>query len=264
MNRRSVDFDLEVGARVGLLVGRVDYSRMGTYRTAGIFRQNALLPLPGDFSFSEGAGLWLTGLTAMGGLRAGGVTPQSARAKRVLVTAASSGVGVMTLQAARAMGAETYAATTSPDKADKLASMADHVIVATAPDVLVDEVGRLTGGSGVDMAFDPVGFAYAQALAQTAATDGQVVVYGLLAGTDAPLDLRTMIFKDLGIHGFTVHRLLRNPDALEKIVATTLELATDGALRPVIAAEFGLEDAPQALVTMERNEHLGKIVLTVD
>jgi NADPH:quinone reductase-like Zn-dependent oxidoreductase len=257
-------FDLDVGCRVGLLVGRIDFARMGTYRTAGIFRRNALLPIPATFSFTDGAGLWLTGLTAIGGLRAGGLTSDSPPGQRVLVTAASSGVGVMTLQIARTLGATTFAATTSPAKVGALKALADHVIVASTPADLIDTVKQLTDGAGVDVAFDPVGFAYAPALMQTAAVDGHVVVYGLLSGTEAPLDLRTMIFKDLGVHGFTVHRLLRNPDALDEAVATIIRLADQGSLRPIIAHEIPFEQAPEALRLMERNEHLGKIVLTVD
>lgn len=258
------EFDLRVGDRVGLLVGRVDYRAMGTYRSAGIYPQNALLPLPESLSFAEGAGFWLVTLTAIGGLRAGGLTAESQAGKRVMVTAASSGVGVITLQAARTMGAETFAVTTSPAKAGRLEALADHVIVAANPEALVDEARRLTDGAGVDLAFDPIGFDYAPALMETAAVDGQVVVYGLLSGTEAPLDLRTMIFKDLGLHGYTVHRLLRDPDLLEASVNTALAMANEGAIRPLIAAEYAFDEAPDALAAMARNEHIGKIVVTVE
>jgi NADPH:quinone reductase-like Zn-dependent oxidoreductase len=256
--------DLRIGERVGLLVGRVDYSAMGTYRTAGVYPQNALLPLPKTLSFAEGAGFWLVTLTAIGGLRAGGLTATSDPGRRVLVTAASSGVGVITLQIARAMAAETFAVTTSPAKAERLQALADHVIVAENPDALVAEVKRLTDGRGVDIAFDPIGFDYAQALMETAAVDGHVVVYGLLSGTEAPLDLRTMIFKDVGVHGYTVHRLLRDPAVLESTVRTAVLLADQGAIRPLIASEYHFDEAPEALAAMARNEHIGKIVLTVD
>lgn len=257
-------FSFGVGDRVGLLVGRVDYSRMGTYRDLGVFRQNALLPLPDAISFAEGAGLWLTGLTAVGGLRVGGLTPESRPGRRVLVTAASSGMGVATLQAARAMGAETFAATTSPAKADHLGVLADHVIVAASASGLADEIDRLTEGSGVDLAFDPVGFDYAPALMQTAAVDGHVVFYGLLSGTEAELDLRAMIRKDLGVHGYTVHRLRRSPAVLDEVVGTVFRLADEGRMRPIIDRELPFAEAPQALRAMQRNDHLGKIVVMVE
>ena len=138
------------------------------------------------------------------------------------------------------------------------------MVVAPTPDTIVDAVKTATDGAGVDIAFDPVGFDYAPALMATAAVDGHVIVYGLLSGTDAPLDLRTMIFKDLALHGFTVHRLLRDPAALADVIATSLALADAGQIRPVIAHEYPFEEAPEALEAMARNEHFGKIVLTVD
>jgi NADPH:quinone reductase-like Zn-dependent oxidoreductase len=250
--------------RVGLMAGRLDYSSMGTYRTAGVYRQSALLPLPDDFTAAEGAAFWVAALTAVAGMAVGGLTTASAQGKRVLVTAASSGVGVVALQTARGMGAETIASTTSADKAEDLAALADHVVVARDPQAMVDAVQQTTGGSGVDLAFDPIGFAYAQALMQTAAAGGQVVFYGILAGTEAPLDLRSLILKDLAVHGFTVYRLQRDLKMLEQVVETALDLATRGSIRPLIADEFPFEKAPRALSEMARNRHLGKIVLSLE
>jgi NADPH:quinone reductase-like Zn-dependent oxidoreductase len=257
-------YEPAVGDRVGLMVGRIDHRRMGTYRTAGIYPQRTLLPVPDTLSAREGAGLFLTTLTAVAGLNVGNLTPASADGTRVLVTAASSGVGVVTLQAARAMGAVTIAATTSAAKADRLAQLADHVVVAPTPDALVEGVAAATGGAGVDLAFDPVGFDYAEALMQTAAQDGHVVVYGLLSGMEAPLDLRTMIFKDLGLHGFTVHRIQRDSELLDAVVGTMLSLAESGRLKPLIAECYPFDQAPMALEAMARNEHFGKIVLDVN
>ncbi len=256
-------YEPEVGDRVGLMVGRIDHRGMGTYRTAGIYPQRTLLPVPEALSAAEGAGFFLATLTAVAGLHAGCLTPETADGKKLLVTAASSGVGVVTLQAGRIMGAMTIAATTSADKAKRLEALADHVVVASSPEVMVKQIAEITGGSGIDLAFDPVGFDYAPALMQTAAQDGHVVFYGLLSGAEAPLDLRTMIFKDLGVHGFTVHRIQRDPELLDEVVGVTLGLAERGGLRPVIAERFSFEDAPAALEKMARNEHFGKIVLEV-
>jgi NADPH:quinone reductase-like Zn-dependent oxidoreductase len=255
---------LGVGDRAGLMVGRVDHRGMGAYRTHGLYPLQTLLPVPETLSAAEGAGLWLAALTAVAGLRTGGITQETADGKKVLVTAASSGVGVVTLQAARAMGAATIAATTSPEKAARLEELADQVVVATTPDAMVEGVDEFTGGTGVHCAFDPVGFDYAPALMRTAAQDGHVVVYGLLSGTEAQLDLRTMIFKDLGVHGFTVHRIQRDPALLEGVMSTILDLVESGDLRPLIADSFAFEEAPRALELMASNRHLGKIVLTVE
>jgi len=254
---------LGVGDHVGLLVGRIDHRGMGTYRTAGIYPQSTLLPLPENLSFPEGAGLWLNTLTALAGLDAGQVTPDNAENKTVLVTAASSGVGVVALQAARAMGAKTVASTTSKAKADQLGELADHVVVASNPDELVEGVGTATDDGGVDLAFDPVGYDYAAALLKTAAQDGHVVVYGLLAGTAASLDLHSMIFKDIGVHGFTVHRIHRRPGLADTMVRQALDLVEGGKLRPIVASTYDFEQAPEGLAALSRNQHFGKIVLEV-
>ena len=250
---------LQVGQRVGLMVGRVDYARVGSYRTAGVFPQRALLPCPERFTDSEAAGWWLGTLTALGALRLAGVQ----EGRRVLITAASSGVGVLAIRIARALGAETIASTTSPAKVEALRSVADHVVLTRTPAELPPQVAEITGGVGVDLAFDPVGHAYSQALFQCAAQDGHVVVYGLLAGSDAALDLRSMIFKDLAVHGYTVYRLQRHPDKLKQVIASALDLAANHDVRPIIAAEHPFEHAPQALAQMAENQHVGKIVVTV-
>ncbi len=249
----------EIGEKVGLMVGRVDHARMGTYRTVGLYPQRALLPSPDGFSDTEAAAWWLATLTALGGLRIGTL----GAGDRALITAASSGVGVMALQIARSLGAETIASTTTPEKVDPLRELADHVVLATAPGELGSAVQRLTNEAGADLVFDPVGYAYAEALLQCAAVDGRIVVYGLLAGAAPPLDLRTMILKDLAVHGYTVYRLQRDPAELAAVIGTALELARNGAARPVIAAEHPFEQVPEALAQLALNQHVGKIVVTV-
>jgi NADPH:quinone reductase-like Zn-dependent oxidoreductase len=255
---------LKVGSRVGLLVGRVDYAGMGSYRTVGCYPTDALLPVPDSFTDAEGAAFWLAALTAAGGLWTGGLRPDSPPGRRVLITAASSGIGVMALKIARSWGAHTLAATTSAEKREALEELADKVVVIGSPEDLAAGTKEGSEGRGVDVALDPVGFAYAEALFDAAAQDGQVVYYGLLAGKDAALDLRTMILKDLSVHGYTVYRLQRRPELLREIVELLLDLAAAGRITPRVAAEYPFDRAPDALAAMAQNRHLGKIVLNVD
>jgi NADPH2:quinone reductase len=116
----------------------------------------------------------------------------------------------------------------------------------------------------VDLAFDPVGFAYAEALFEAVAQDGHAVYYGLMAGAEAALDLRTMILKDMAVHGYTVYRLQRQPELLREIVELLLDLAAAGRITPRVAAEYPFDRAPDALAAMAENRHLGKIILNVD
>ncbi len=256
--------EFNVGQRVGLLVGRVDYAGMGTFRRHGIYPQAALVPWPDALTSDEAAGLWVAGLTSAGGLGAAGLRLDTAAGKNVAVTAASSGVGIAALQIARAWGARTLAITTSSSKVEALSAHADEVIHAHPDGDLAADLLTATGDHGVDVAFDPVGYANLPALFQAAAVDGHVVCYGIMAGTEAPFDLVSLLRKDLAVHGFTVYRLLRNAAKLQAAAATVQSLATTGALRPVVAATYSFADAPAALAAMATNQHLGKIVVTID
>jgi NADPH:quinone reductase-like Zn-dependent oxidoreductase len=255
---------LKVGSRVALQVGRVDFAGMGSYRSVGWYPVDALLPVPDSFSDAEAAAFWLAALTAAGGLWTGGLRPDSPPGRRVLITAASSGIGVMALKIARAWGAHTVAATTSAGKRGALEALADEVIVVGSPEELAARVKEATAGRGVDLAFDPVGFAYAEALFEAVAQDGHAVYYGLMAGAEAALDLRTMILKDMAVHGYTVYRLQRQPELLREIVELLLDLAAAGRITPRVAAEYPFDRAPDALAAMAENRHLGKIILNVD
>ena len=252
---------LREGDQVGLLVGRIDQGRQGSYRTAGVYSRSALLPLPKGFDGPRSAALWVNALTAVGGLRAGGLSPAGGAGKTVLVTAASSGVGLCALQVARAWGARTLAFTTSLSKRDALAAYADRVLVAGEAEHHGEAVLEASGGDGVDLAFDPVGFANADWLPRASAVDGQIVFYGIMAGTEAPLDLVSLLRKDLSVQGFTIYRLHRRPERLAEAVADVLTLADAGSLEPRVHSVYAFDEAPAALAALAENRHLGKIVL---
>jgi len=255
---------LKLGDRVVPLVGRVDFQAMGTYRDEGIYPQTALLPVPEKLHDVEAAGLWIAALTALGGWQTAGIDEEAASGKTVAVTAASSGVGIVALQIARAWGARTVAVTTSPEKEAALAAEADSVLVVPRGDGGGDGFGSALAeicGGGFDAAFDPVGYANAVSLYEAAGSGAQIVYYGIMAGSSAPLDMVALLRKNLGVHGYTIYRLFQPSGRLEGAVRTIQELVDSGDLRPRVAAEYALEEAPAALLAMNASEHLGKIVL---
>ena len=255
---------LAVGDRVVPLVGRVDFQAMGTYREEAIYPVGALLPVPDELSDAEGAGLWVAALTAIGGWNAAAIDRDRAPGKTVVVTAASSGVGLVALQIAKAWGARTVAVTTSPEKRAPLETEADRVLVVERSDGSGDGFGsRLAEicDGGFDAAFDPVGYANATSLYEAAGVGAQIVYYGIMAGRAAPLDLVALLRKNLGVHGYTVYRLFQPAGRLEGAVDSIRDLVAAGSIRPRVAAEYPLEQAPEALAAMARSEHAGKIVL---
>lgn len=262
--RPIVDLPLVPGTRVGFLVGRLDFVRTGTYRDYGVYPVAALLPVPDRLDDAAAAGLWIAALTAAGALRATGIDLERGSKRSVLITAASSGVGLVALQLARAAGCPTIAVTTHGNKAAALAPLADHVVVSPSPAGLPDAVRQVSGLEHVDVSIDPVGPANVAALTDLAATDGHVLYYGLLGYQEIPFDMRSLILKDMAIHGYTVHRLLREPGAAEAVVHQVMQLAESGAVAPAVAATHPFTEAQNALREMAENAHVGKLVLEVN
>lgn len=250
---------LEVGARVGLLPGRVDICGMGSYREAGLYEQSALAPVPDSFSDAEGAAYWMGILTMGGCLDMAGLTPDNTAGRKVLVTAATSSMGVVALKLAKAWGAETIATSRGAEKAKALEAIADHVVVCSSSDELVAGVKEAVGEQGVDCALDPVGPDFYPGLFEATATGGQIVSYELMTGPVGNVPIATLMIKDQSLHGFTIFRVHKTPGLLDTLIGQGLQFADQA--RPLVAKTFPLDEAPQALEELAAANHVGKIVL---
>jgi NADPH:quinone reductase-like Zn-dependent oxidoreductase len=98
--------DLKVGARV---VGGTDFSRkqLGSYATEVVVRDDQCAVLPPNVSFEDAACLPIPGATALRAFSVASLAQIPRGEAKVLVLGASGGVGLVTLQAARGMGART-------------------------------------------------------------------------------------------------------------------------------------------------------------
>src|SRR3954464_5131168 len=115
--------------------------------------EDQVLSLPEKLSFEEGAafpvnyGTAYAALVVMGGLKEG---------ERVLIHAAAGGVGISATQVARNIGAEIFG-TASPSKHDAIREQGVEHPIHYPSDDFEDEVNRITGGEGIDVAIDALG-----------------------------------------------------------------------------------------------------------
>ena len=233
---------MTVGARVALLPGRVDICGMGAYREVGLYDQAALAPVPDDFSDEEGAAYWMGILTMGGCLELAGLNPGNSQGKKVLVTAATSSMGIIALKLAKAWGAETFATSRSADKAKELEAVADHVIVCNDSDSLVEGVNAATDNQGVDVSLDPLGADYYAGLVAVTTNGGDIVSYEMITGPVANVSLPTLMINDLSIHGFTIFRVHKNPALFDTLVRQGMEYSDQ--VRPIVSRTFPWEQAP--------------------
>lgn len=173
--------------------------------------------------------------------------------ERVVIHAASSGVGTAALQIARWRGAQVIAISDA-EKAERLRALgAELVIDRRAPD-MVAQVLAATGGHGATLVLDLVGRATLQSSVEMLARRGRIVCVGTLSGDLAEINVMDLIMKAATIHGS--FGVIRPAD-----FDTILHLFADGTFQPVIDAVLPLAEARAAHERIEARQAFGKIVL---
>ena len=234
--------------------------KYGVYGEVAIVPVNAIAEYPANLSYEEGTSIWMQYITAYGALVHQG---HLAKGDFVLITAASSSVGLAAIQIAKAEGAISIATTrTSQKKAELLALGADHVI-ATQEENLVTRVNEITGGKGARIVFDPVGGKGLEDLAAAAATSGIIFVYGALAPEPTPYPLFAALSKHLTIKGYTLFEIVADPAVCSKAKQYIFDHLANGAFKPRIDKTFPLSQIVEAHRYMQSNAQIGKIVVTV-
>ncbi|WED42371.1 zinc-dependent alcohol dehydrogenase family protein [Legionella cardiaca] len=237
-----------------------DMGRYGVYGEVAILPAYALAAYPENLSFVQATSIWMQYMTAYGALVHYG---QLTKEDYVVITAASSSVGLAAIEITRAEGATSIATTrTQKKKAELLELGADHVIVTEDED-LSARVKEITGGIGARIIFDPVAGKSVEKLADAAAEKGTLFIYGNLSGEPMPYPLFAALAKGLAVRGYTLFELATDPDLRKKAEKYIFEYVQDGTFKPKIAARtFTLEQIIEAHRYMQSNEQIGKIVVT--
>lgn len=251
------------GVKIGDRVSTVPSFSIGTY---GVYGESAVVPAyaaaryPGNLSPVEGAAIWMQYLTAFGALIEFGHVQKDVT---VLITAASSSVGLAAIQITKSVGATAIAITRGADKKSfLLGAGADHVIVSDEQD-LVASVMAITSGKGADMAFDPVAGPLLGELAGAAAPGATIFEYGALSPAPATFPLFAALAKGLTVRGYTLFEIVKNPERLARGKQFIYSGLATGALKPIIDRTFTLENIVEAHRYMESNRQKGKIVIEV-
>lgn len=179
---------------------------------------------------------------------------QLVEGERVVIHAASSGVGTSALQIARWKGAQVIAVSEA-GKAARLRGLGAHEVLDRGASDLVERVLSATGGQGASFVLDLVGRASLGASVKMLARDGRIVCAGTLSGDVAEIDVMDLIMRRGTIRGsFDVIR----PADFDRI----LSLFADGTFRPVLDSVLPLRDARAAHERIEAKQAFGKVVLT--
>lgn len=231
----------------------------GTYGDHVLVPASAVVPRPAGVDPVKASAVWMAYLTAYGALvNDGFVRPGD----HVLITAASSSVGLAAIQTALRIGAVPIATTRGATKKKALLDAgATHVIITEEED-LPARIMDITDGQGVRLAFDPIAGPGVEAIAQAITPGGSLIVYGALDARPTPLP-NAQLFPALSTRTYTLFEITTDAEKLRRGVAFVNAGLADGSLDPVVDRTFAIDEIGEAHRHMASNTQIGKIVVTV-
>ena len=182
----------------------------------------------------------------------------------LLVHGGGGGIGTFAIQLAHALGVRVITTAGSQEKLDACRALGADVTINYKEQDFVEEVAKATDGAGVDVILDNMGAKYLPRNVEALATEGRLVVIGLMGGTKGELDLGLLMRK----RGAVIATSLRARPVEEKaaICASVVEhvwpLVADGSVKTLVHTTLPLEEAREGHRIMEASDHIGKIVLT--
>ena len=248
--------DWSVGDRVLASPG------IGGFAEQVVLQADQLMAIP-DVMSHEAASTFMQanatayfGLVNRGHLQAG---------ETLLVLGAAGGTGMAAIHIAKALGATVIAAASSEAKLDACrAAGADHCINYLEEDLKV-QAKQLSGGSGVDMVFDPIGGDYSELALRACAPDARFLVVGFAAGDIPRIPLNLVLLKKCQIVGVDWGgSVMLRPALFDEVAKQIIALYLSGKLPDPPFQHFALAETPEALATMQRRQLVGRAVIRVD
>jgi NADPH:quinone reductase-like Zn-dependent oxidoreductase len=242
------------------VIPAVDMNDYGLYGDLANMPAEHVTHHPTSLTWVEAAAVWMQYVTAYGALID---IARLSPGEHVVITAASSSVGIAAIQIARKIGAIPIALTRTSAKRQPLLDAGASHIIATEEQDLVHEIKQITQGAGVRIVFDPVGGPTVEKLIQVLAPFGTLFLYGALSTQPTPLPLFDLLIKDLTIRGYKLMEVTNNPARCDRAKKFILAALADGSLKPIIARTFPLDQIVDAHRYLESNQQFGKVVVTV-
>jgi NADPH:quinone reductase-like Zn-dependent oxidoreductase len=238
-------------------------------RARGAFADYAIMDvpqamnIPSRLNWEQAAATPLSFITAYemvvqyGKLRAG---------EWLLVTGASSGAGVCSIQIAQVLGARTIGTSGSADKLDRLKAIGLDVGIRTREPDFAAKVREATGGAGANLAVNLVGGSVFGECLRSLANQGRLAVVGYVDGQHhAEIDLSAVHANRFEIFGVSNAKLTpeEKAEAARGFKRDILPAIESGRITPMVDSVFSFDDLPAAKARMESNEMTGKIVVKI-
>ncbi len=234
---------------------------------AGCFASHVTVPAPfvvrkpARISFEEAVTIPVTFLTAWYALHQLG---KIRRGEKILIHAATGGVGLAAIQIAKLAGAEIFATAGNDEKRNYLRKLGIRHVMNSRSTAFAGEVRRLTKGAGVDLVLNSLaGDAIAKGLSALA-PGGRFLEIGkrdIYANTAIGLrpfrNNLSMFVIDMG------QVMAEQPDTVQSLLQNIMKFFRAGKFQPLPHQTLPVSQAANAFRLMAQARHIGKIVLTM-
>jgi len=220
-----------------------------------------LVPMPEKMPFEVAAGFTITYATSYHALKQRANIQQG---ETILVLGAAGGVGLATVELAKAMGAIVIAAASTDEKlAVCKTAGADHTINYSNEDMKA-RIKEITEGKGVDVIYDPVGGDYTEAALRNMAPGGRHLIVGFAAGDIPRPALNLCLLKQCSLVGvFWGNWARANPHLQIENMTEMFDMYEKGIIDPLVNDVFALDDIQDAYACLTERRAKGKVILKV-
>ena len=249
----GVDDDVSAGDRVVTLIGT------GGYAEYAVAPARGLIPLPEGLDFDRAAAIPLQGLTAYHCIKTSGALQDG---ESVLVHAAAGGVGTLSVQMAKLLGAGTVIATaSSEEKLDLARSLGANVLIDYTDEDWPEKVREATEGKGADIILEMVGSDFPQKNLECLNVFGRMVVFGAASRERGTIVPAALMRRCHAVVGFYLPQIMRRPDLFVPSLQEVLGWISTGDLKLTIGGTYPLEQAAEAHSDLEGRQTTGKLLL---
>jgi NADPH2:quinone reductase len=236
-------------------------TQIGGFAEQCVAPEYATIEMASSMSFPQAAGFSITygtsyyALKQRANLQAG---------ETVLVLGAAGGVGIATIQIAKAMGAKVIAAASSEEKLDFACEAGADMRINYSNEPLKDKIKELTGGNGADVIYDPVGGDLSEQAFRGIAWDGRFLVIGFASGPIPAIPLNLALLKGASMMGvFWGSWMARQPQEAMQNFKELIDMIDGGQFSPLVTEVYDLEDYQSALASISERRAKGKVILSM-
>lgn len=206
--------------------------------------------IPSGMSFEEAAAFPLVAETAYAMLidRA-----NIQEGETVFVWGASSGVGSMAIQIAKAMGCKVLTTVGNVKKRDFAEKLGADLIVNYNDENISKIVKKFTGRQGVDVVVEHVGTKTWETSLRILGRGGRIVTCGATTGSEAKFDIRRLFYNQQSILGSTMGNV--------KSLESALAMYRNGDIKPIVDKCFKMSEIRKAHEYLENGNQMGKVIV---